>query len=377
MNKALIRITLRGMARRWTASILLIAVCTMGVFAAMVLENLTLRQEQSLESTLQNTTVSCTVTNEQGTDSGNLRMHSSIVAELLEGELSQFVTNVQASGTLRLTKPEEGPYIQRMCRILNPQSVSIGSAPITYAEGYDETVFTGTEMVCVVSPELMTPDGELDVVLSELTAIRLKIVGVLGATQSGTIYVPLFMPYQPEGSIYFPLDRCTFDLRDARYLEESKNRLYQLFVVPALDNPKSDAYGLIVHDDILENALTEIRANLRMLKLLLPVLLVLCGAIGFFASFLAIRGRRREYAAMRCIGLSRWRVLGLVLLELGIFAALGAVLGIGLGAAVEGAVSPNALGKAAVLTGVFLVGSALAAWCVTGVNVMKLMKVED
>ena len=71
---ALESVTLTAMLRRWTSSLLLIAVAAAGALSAMILQNLTIRQENALCNTIENTTISCTVTNAKGTDSGNLQM---------------------------------------------------------------------------------------------------------------------------------------------------------------------------------------------------------------------------------------------------------------------------------------------------------------
>lgn len=82
---ALESVTLTAMLRRWTSSLLLIAVTAASALSAMILQNLTIRQENALSSTIENTTISCTVTNAKGTDSGNLQMLSAFV-EMLEGK---------------------------------------------------------------------------------------------------------------------------------------------------------------------------------------------------------------------------------------------------------------------------------------------------
>ena len=56
-------------------------------------------------------------------------------------------------------------------------------------------------------------------------------------------------------------------------------------------------------DETYQKNIEEIQANLSMLRLLLPVLIVVCGGIGFFASFLATRGRTKEFAVMRCLAI--------------------------------------------------------------------------
>ena len=57
---ALESVTLIAMLRRWTSSLLLIAVAAAGALSAMILLNLTIRQENALSSTIENTTISCT-----------------------------------------------------------------------------------------------------------------------------------------------------------------------------------------------------------------------------------------------------------------------------------------------------------------------------
>lgn len=83
---ALESVTLTAMLRRWTSSLLLIAVTAASALSAMILQNLTIRQENALSSTIENTTISCTVTNAKGTDSGNLQMLSALLhAALMTG----------------------------------------------------------------------------------------------------------------------------------------------------------------------------------------------------------------------------------------------------------------------------------------------------
>ena len=57
---ALESVTLTAMLRRWTSSLLLIAVAAAGALSAMILQNLTIRQENALCNTIENTTISCT-----------------------------------------------------------------------------------------------------------------------------------------------------------------------------------------------------------------------------------------------------------------------------------------------------------------------------
>lgn len=381
---ALAGVTLSAMLRRWVASLLLVAVAAAGAFSAMVLQNLTIRQEEALENTITNTTISCTVTNAKGTDSGNLQMFSAFV-EMLEGKrrlrecyLDDYVKNVRAKAELTLEKPE-GITLHRILSIDSDPTLSqVEGASVQFLDDWTEAALRGTEQVCLIPADMATEDGYLTISADREESVRLKIIGMVTNAPSNVIYCPYFMPWEEGISVAFLTDSCSFDIRDNRNLEESKAYIYEWFVPPDLSNQIDGmTFGVLVNDEIYQKSILEIQANLSMLRLLLPVLIVICGGIGFFASFLATRGRTKEFAVMRCIGMRQRKIFGLVMAELTVLAFAGALLGIAGGILLEGEIQTSALLNAALITGIFLLGSAIAAFRITCVNVMKLMKAED
>lgn len=381
---ALARVTLTALFRRWTASLLLAAVAATGAFSAMVLQNLTIRQENALNNTVANTTISCTVTDAKGTDSGNLQMLSAFV-EMLEGKrrlrgcyLDDYVKNVRAKAEMPLEKPE-GATLRRILSIDSDPSLSqTEGIAVHFFDGWEEDVLRGQEQICLVSPDMMAEDAYITVTADMGESVRLKIIGTVTNGPGKVIYCPYFMPWTEGVSIAFLTDSCSFDIRNNQNLEESKAYIYQWFVQPKLSNQiDGTAFGVLVHDEIYQKNISEIRANLSMLHLLLPVLIILCGCIGFFTSFLATRGRTKEFAVMRCLGMRQSKIFGLVMAEFTILALAGSFLGIMCGILFEGEIQANALRNAALMTGVFLLGSVIAAVRITSINVMKLMKVED
>ena len=377
-------VTWRAMWRRWVSALLLIAVAAMGACGAVVLQNLTVRQENAWRDAISNTKINCVVTNARGTDSGNLQMLSAFV-EMLEGKrrergcyLDDYVTNVRAKATISLEKPK-GAALRRILSIdSDPALHEVEGAVVAFEEGWTEDVLRGKELVCLVSSDLKTGADSITISQTQGQKTDLHIIGTVTGGPGNTIYCPYFMPYIEGQSAAFMTDSCSFDIRDNDRLEETKEEIYKWFVEPKLSNQMDGlTFGVLVQDEIYQNTLSEIRDNLSMLRLMQPVLFVLCGGIGFFASYLATRGRTKEFAVMRCIGMSRGKVFGLVMTELAVLALFGAVLGTAVGFLVEGAVLFRALTRAAFITGIFLLGSAIAAVRITGVNVMKLMKVED
>lgn len=350
----------------------------------MILQNLTIRQENALCNTIENTTISCTVTNAKGTDSGNLQMLSAFV-EMLEGKrrlrecyLDDYVKNVRAKAKMSLEKPE-GATLSRILSIDSDPALSQAEGVyVQFFEDWEEGVLRGQEQVCLISSDLVT-DGEYITVAADMgESARLRIIGTVTNGPSNEIYCPYFMSWSEGVSVAFLTDSCSFDIRNNQKLEESKSYIYEWFVRPDLSNQMDGlTFGVLIHDETYQKNIEEIQANLSMLHLLLPVLIIVCGGIGFFASFLATRGRTKEFAVMRCLGMKQCKIFGLVMGELSILAFTGAFFGIAGGILLEGEIQTSALLHAALMTGIFLLGSAVAALRITSINVMNLMKVED
>lgn len=381
---ALVGVTLTALLRRRTASLLLIAVAAACAFSAMVLQNLTLRQERALRSTVENTTISCTVTNAKGTDSGNLQMLSAFV-ELPLGKrrvrgcyLDDYVENVRAKAQTALEKPT-GATLRRILSVDSDPALSQAEGvSVQFFDGWTEEVLRSREQVCLVPSDMLTEDRTVTLAADTDEAARLKIIGTVSNGPANVIYCPFFMPWSEGTSVAFLTDSCSFDIRDNQRLEESKAYIYEWFVQPKLSN-QSDGltFGVLVRDETYLRSVSELRANLSMLRLLLPLLLVICGCIGFFASFLATRGRTREFAVMRCLGMKRGKIFGLVMTELAVLALAGSLIGMVGGILTEGGLQTSALRNAALMAGIFLLGAAVAALRITNINVMKLMKAED
>ena len=116
--------------------------------------------------------------------------------------------------------------------------------------------------------------------------------------------------------------------------------------------------------------------RVRLALSLLPLLLLLCFCIGAFTSYLSTKGRVREFAVMRCLGMSPAKVFTIVFEEFIVLAICGGAAGFLCGYLAEGSVSIAAAACALGIVGVYLTGAAIAALRVCRVNVMKLMKGE-
>lgn len=387
---SLIQINLAVLWRRRLVSLLLLLLTAVGVFSTALLQNLAVRQARAMEEMTENTPIHCIVTDAQGASSDNLGMLSAFV-DMLMGlrhergcYVDEAVKNVRAKATYRLDEPNNTD----LCRILNLASDSafdtVSGTELTFLDGFSEADLLGTERVCIV-PEnmLMTAptdaDGHRQITIRlREDRVSLRVIGTVTGQTGATIWCPFYMILQEGRTDSFLVESCSFDIRDNHRLEQCKLTIYETFVRPALTN-QTDAlsYGVIVNDAEFIASRDEFESNLKTLHLLLPILTAIYAGVGFLAAYLTTRGRKREFAVMRCIGRKQFSIFRQVFAEQLLLAAIGAVLGAVLALAVEGGYPSAAVRSAGLLLGLFLLGAAVACFVVTNVNVMKLMKAED
>lgn len=387
-GRALRQVTLAALWRRKGFSILLCAVAALGVFASAALQNLTVRQEAAMTKMINDTQIHCVVTDPQGSGSDNLQMFSAFV-DMLMGKrhergcyLDEYVKNVRAKASIPLDQPKD----MTLRRILSFDSDSalseVSGVRIALTEGFTEAAFQTDARVCIIPDGMETQigaDGQpyVSVILNGVP-LKLQVIGTVLGGAGNAIWCPFYLQQQEGVTEAFRVESCSFDILDNARLEECKTAIYETFVEPNLTNVSDGlSYGVLIQDETYQSTLEELRSNLSMLRLLLPILTVLCGGIGFLAAYLANRGRIREFAVMRCLGVKRRSIFGQVFGEQALLAIVGTVFGGVAGLLLEGSYSGEAFARAGLILGIFLAGAAVASWNVTRVNVMKLMKVEE
>ena len=388
-GRALRRLTLAVLWRRKGSSALLMAVAALGVFASAALYSLSVRQEAAMAELEQNARIQCVVTSAQGQNSSNLGMISAFVDMLMGMRhergcyLDEYVRDVRALAAMPLQEPAD----MELRRILSFDSDSalsaVEGASIELQEGWEETVFRTDQRVCLVPEGLEArpgPDGALYVTAAaeDGMPVDLQVIGTVSGGPGDVIWCPFYVQRQEGLSEAFLVESCSFDIGDNARLDECKAAIFETFVEPKLSNTGgSITYGVLVQDETYLATMEEFQANLSLLRILLPVLIALCGGISFFAAYLTTRGRVREFAVMRSLGMKRGRVFLLVFEEYVLLTAAGAVLGGLAGVLLEGGLSGGALVWAGASLAVFWAGAAVAVGSMTRVNVMKLMKTEE
>lgn len=202
---SLFRVSAAALWRRKGASLLLLLLSALGVFSAALLQNLALRQQESMTEMIKNTLIRCVVTDDNGMLSDNLAMPASYVDRLLGGwhdrgcYLDEAVKNVRAKSAMPLNSPRD----VTLCRILSLASDSafdeVSGAQAVFFDGWSEDALAGTECVCLL-PEFMLPqartygDGSLwlDVSAGEVNT-SLRVIGTVSGQTGGTVWCPLYI----------------------------------------------------------------------------------------------------------------------------------------------------------------------------------------
>ena len=383
-------LTLRVLWRRRGASLLLAAVAAIGVYAGCGLQSLVLQQQRAIKETVENTVIHCTVTDVRGMNADHLNLFSTYVEILLGrrayrdpslADIDKAVTNIRVKGEWELAQPADTV----LCRLLNIASDDrLAGAKIAFGSGWKEESLMGSECICLL-PEGMAAGETIDVAVKDSTenavsTMHLRVAGRVAGGPENVIYCPFFMPWKEGQNMAFTVPSCTFDIRDTARLEECKEKLFStpFFIEPSVDAvPTATSVGVLVHDEIYLQSLKELRANLRTLRLLRPLLLALMGGISFFAGFLINRRRGSEFAVLRCLGLHRRTVFGQVLGEQCALGFFGGALGMTAAWAGGLTLSAGGLALSAAATAMFVLGAALCAGIAASGNPMELMKTEE
>lgn len=378
MKGKLLALHLRALPRRWGVSLLLVLIALAAVTASQVLQQSIQRQQQTLVGMAQQAEIRCIVTTPQGSVNGiDLPI---VTVEELTGRrvsaLSAWADKVNARGQELLAEPEGLPLIHILSLDSDPALQPVNGAFVQFYKPWGEDALKGENPICLLPTslkELAQKDENGDLMLEIKTAsgasMALQVIGEINNTRVQAIYCPFFLSVDA----IFSIDACSFQLPAGCDAEAARETFYQFFEEPG---PDAQETGLLIQDSYYSLTWQQLSGNLRLLQLLRPVLFLFIGAIGAFGGWLATHSRRRELAVMRCLGLSRRSIFGLLLGEQTMLAMLGGALGFVLAYRINGSISGAAALYGGIILVAFLLGAAVSGLFETRVNVMELMKVE-
>lgn len=247
---------------------------------------------------------------------------------------------------------------------------------VEWVEGYDSSIFDGTEMVCLMPNDWQSDYGDVWECWIGKNSYTFTVAGIYGnkfsSRDNGSVYYcpvnTLKALYESEG-LEFTYCGMEMDLQNLSELDTFKAEM------KALQLDTGDT-RMVINDSQLQTITSQLQRQVRLLETLLPVLLTLIIAIGFGSSFLLLRGRKKEAAVLRSLGMSRVGVFGSFLLENLLQALAGLLLAciVGWCAFGSSALRPDYL---AALLGCYLLGGGAAVWKISGVNVFNIMTARE
>ena len=244
-----------------------------------------------------------------------------------------------------------------------------------WQEGYDETLLQGRELVCIAPASRGHELGEnVTMCLGSFGDITLKVAALYQVSYDdnpGLYYCPLgaLEDHCHANGIEINYNGMEMLLQNLETLDDFKAQMVEL----KLDR---SAARLVVNDALLRSVTSQLRRQIRLLESVMPVLLALVAGIGFGLSFLLLRGRKKEAAVMRSLGMTRKSVFSVLLLENAFQALLGGLLGSLLVVLLLGA-EVLQLQYVALLVGCYLIGGGFAIWKLSGVNVFTIMTARE
>ncbi|MBR0507783.1 MAG: ABC transporter permease [Clostridia bacterium] len=377
--KGLLTVAWKNLRHRLAASISLVLLIAVLFSDGSLLRAMVRSQTRTAEAMAEQTKITCIVTNASGTKTVGIGVFSAPYAMMLQGKLrdrgctvDDFVRDLRLTAREELRTPERAVLIRANC----PEALG-PDLTLEFQNGADGSCFSGTELVCCISPDLLPrvdENGSIRLDRTFLPSVSLRVIGtVCGA--DGTVICP-FDAQLIDGTESFLLDRCSFTLSDTRRLDEAKAALSDWFVAPKLTNAdRPGEAGILILDAEYTAAAEEIRAHIVLFKRLRVLCLILSGVLGFLIGFLMNRKRRREFAVMRCLGLRRTTVMRAAALE----HLLPMLPGVGIGVCAALAWMPDASGLTDGILQMllYLCGGLASVGLLTRVEPIRLMKEEE
>jgi len=382
------KLVFKTLKRRANVTVIFIAVVFVGIISSCALQMILARQTAAREDLIVNTDINCLILDAKGMNQNNLGMSSDLVEKLIYNEenesgLYQYVKKLNANAKLSVSSPTDISF-KRIYSLDSDNALSeLNGVKVEFYDGWSEDDLTTNGQVCIVPHDYETETNSDGVEVVNILTYRvnepkeLKVIGKSFGV-SDVIYVPLFIKMGSENlKETIIIQSCSFAIKDNMQLDEAKTQLFKEFVHPdPLNINNGYDFGLVVRDEIYKKTLLEIDKNISMMEFIIPIILILMGIIGFMTSFLTTKMKRKEFAVMRCLGMKRYKVFGIVFKEQLISVVTGAIPSAIIGCFFYGNIM-TVLISVFTVSGIFLLGATISTIHVTSVNVMELMKVED
>ncbi len=287
-----------------------------------------------------NTPIKGTVTNPDGAMEVGIVVESGRLRALQEAEeIKGLDLSTQLKAGFGEFEPEEWEehlnlYVSAVNKI--DSTVLPEHIMIDYQEGWDETLFAGSEKVCILKKSVMEKNGyscgdevpfsvyyyvrddiKQEVDLPELGYMHLKVVGQMDDSDpvESRNYPDMLVPFQTmweefeERNADFTADAVSFYVRDPLALNAFKKEMEEIGFLEIYKGAGSrfsyKGSALYVQDGIFITMANRLKTAIRILTAFLAPMGVLVFTVGYVISHLLANGRAREFALLRSLGVKQ------------------------------------------------------------------------
>ena len=337
VGKRLIREPMSGLL----SCLLVLAVA----FLLMIMQSRMENQLAQLDRTYEQYPILCTVSDATGAKTEGLQIPSRLVRMCTEenGRLYPYVKDlilrnetrylalmVTGGMTLAGNTADETPAqtVYGINCLAAEDRLSHGS--VTFLEGYGEEDLRGDHLVCLIPQREGNVPSTVTLYWEKNEYIRLRVIGTYASSATDSLYCPFLTVSEwisASGGIP-SAERMSFTVADNRRLNECKKEMSRYFLEAShhIDPEKLSELALIVDDTLFTETVYVLERGILLFRLMIVMLCVLSIGVSFLAAFLAIRGRRTEFAVMCSLGKSRVAVYITALLEHLVFFVVGMLL---------------------------------------------------
>lgn len=286
-----------------------------------------------------NTPIKCTITNPDGTMEVGICVSSDILLGL---QAAKHVRDLDCSVQMKAGYGEFAiedwmEHLNLTVSAVNKSNSSVlpEDMEIQYLDGWDETLFAGSERVCVMGKSEMDEQGYVygdetlltvyyfyyddkqDLWWDELPPVSFKIVGQIDDSDpvASYEYPDVLLPFQTawdlveENQVDFTADAVSFYVKDPLALNEFKEEMEQIGELGLMEIYKGDSVrfsyrgtALYVQDGIFITMADRLKTAIRILTTFLVPMGILVFIVGYVISHLLASGRVKEFALFRSLG---------------------------------------------------------------------------
>ena len=289
---------------------------------------------------------------------------------------SGFVANHSAQITCSGLS-EQGIWLYGLEKAETEPNLAAELSYVQWQEGWDSSLFGGSGPVCLAPRGAGLELGETMVFPLKKDSpetLELTVVGLYGSYGGGMLQ-RFYCPLTPLREAFLAAG-LSFNYSGLDVVFTGLENLETFKAAMLEQGLHTGEAKLRIDDTLMQQTTGQLKQQIALLEGLLPVLLVLVAAIGFVLSFLLLRGRKKEAAVLRSLGMRRNAVFTVLLGETALQAAIGCLSGCGLTLLLADATAfaPDQL---LLLWACDLLGGGVAAWKISGVNVFNIMTAKE